>query len=151
MRNLQEQEVTRAIIITQNSDWGKRISKAYHEEWNNSDGEILDHIVYDPNEKNFSDIITKALHINESSRTKKFHRKSNPKKLKFEARRRQDIDVILLATDHDNTRQIIPQLRFHKAEKLPVFAGSRAFAFTQDVSFYKDLDGLYFLDIPHVK
>ncbi|MDC3067384.1 penicillin-binding protein activator, partial [Pseudomonadota bacterium] len=57
-------------------------------------------------------------------------------------------DVILLAMDHENARQIIPQLRFHKAEKLPVFAGSRAFAFTRDVSFYKDLDGLYFLDVP---
>ena len=51
----------RAIVITQNSNWGKRISKAYHEEWNNSDGEILDHIIYEPNEKNFSDIITKNI------------------------------------------------------------------------------------------
>ena len=141
-------EGTRAIIITQNSNWGLRISKAYLEEWRNSDGVILDHIVYDPSEKNFSDIISKALHINESHARKNFIAKVIQKKLKFEARRRQDIDVILLATDHDNTRQIIPQLRFHKAEKLPVFAGSRAFAFRQDVSFYKDLDGLYFLDIP---
>ena len=138
----------RAIVITQNSNWGKRISKAYHEEWNNSDGEILDHIIYEPNEKNFSDIITKILHIDESYARKNFISKLIQKKIKFEARRRQDIDVILLATDHNDARQIIPQLRFHKAEKLPVFATSRAFAFTQDISFYKDLDGLYFLDMP---
>ncbi len=138
----------RAIVITQNSNWGKRISKAYHEEWNNSDGEILDHIIYQPREKNFSEIITKALHIDKSYARKNFIAKLVQKKIKFEARRRQDIDVILLATDHDDARQIIPQLRFHKAEKLPVFASSRAFAFTQDISFYKDLDGLYFLDMP---
>ena len=138
----------RAIVITQNSKWGQRISKAYLEEWIRSDGELLDHIIYDPNEQKFSDIITKALHIDASHARKNFIAKLVQKKIKFEARRRQDIDVILLATDHNNARQIIPQLRFHKAEKLPVFAGSRAFTFTQDVSFYKDLDGLYFLDIP---
>ena len=138
----------RAIIITQKSNWGKRISKAYHEEWSNSDGEILDHIVYDSSEKNFSDIISKALHIDESYARKNFITKLIQQKIKFEARRRQDIDVILLATDHNDARQIVPQLRFHKAEKLPVFASSRAFAFTQDISFYKDLDGLYFLDMP---
>ncbi|OUU75468.1 MAG: hypothetical protein CBC29_04000 [Methylococcaceae bacterium TMED69] len=138
----------RAIIIAQDSNWGQRISKAYLEEWSNSHGEILDHIVYDPNEKNFSEIITKVLHIDESHARKNMITKLIQKKIKFEARRRQDIDVILLAMDHENARQIIPQLRFHKAEKLPVFAGSRAFAFTQDVSFYKDLDGLYFLDVP---
>ena len=82
----------------------------YNEEWNNSDGEILEHIIYESDEKNFSEIITKALHIDESNARKNIIAKLTQEKIKFEARRRQDIDVILLATDHDDARQIIPQL-----------------------------------------
>ena len=137
-----------AIVITQNTDWGRRTSNAYQKEWINSGGEILDNIVFDKNETNFSKIITETLHITQSHFRKNTLEKLLQEKVKFEARRRQDIDVILLATDHDDTRQILPQLRFHKAERLPIFASSRAFTFEKDISFYKDMDGLYFADMP---
>ena len=126
-----------AIVITQNTDWGRRTSNAYQKEWINSGGKILDNIVFDKNETNFSKIITETLHITQSHFRKNTLEKLLQEKVKFEARRRQDIDVILLATDHNDTRQILPQLRFHKAERLPIFASSRAFTFKKDISFWK--------------
>ena len=82
---------TRAIIITQNTNWGQRISRAYQEEWSNSEGKVLANIVFDPSQKNFSEIIIRALHIDESYKRRKNLAKLIQSKLKFEARRRRGI------------------------------------------------------------
>jgi outer membrane PBP1 activator LpoA protein len=67
--------------------------------------------------------------------------------LEFEPRRRQDIDVIFVATNPSNGRLLAPQLRFHYAGDLPTYATSEVFGIA-DNARDADLDGILFPDSP---
>jgi len=68
--------------------------------------------------------------------------------LGFESRRRQDVDLVVLAAFPQQGRQIRPQLQFHKAGDLPVYATSHVFTGHADAAHDRDLDGVSFGDMP---
>ena len=69
-------------------------------------------------------------------------------KLKFDARPREDVDFIFLATDAKHARLIKPQLSYHRASKVPVYATSHVFTGRGNPGLDVDLDGIQFGDMP---
>ena len=68
------------------------------------------------------------------------------KKFKFNPRRRQDINVILLAASPTQARQIRPALKFYFAGNIPVYATSNIYSGIEKPQLDKDLDGIIFGD-----
>ena len=140
----------RMLLIHPNSDWGARISQTYRETWRKLGGEVVSEISFDPNKSDYSKLIKKALNINHSIARKNLIRALLGTKLQFEYRRRDDIDIIVMAANEAQARQILPQLRFHKAENIPIFSSSHVFSEVNIQANKKDLEGLIFGDAPWV-
>ncbi len=64
------------------------------------------------------------------------------------ARRRQDIDAVLLIARPEAARLIKPVLNYQHATELPVYAGSHLFSGQVDVVRDRDLEGILFCDMP---
>ncbi|MEC9256157.1 MAG: penicillin-binding protein activator, partial [Pseudomonadota bacterium] len=68
--------------------------------------------------------------------------------VEFEPRRRQDADWLFLVALPEQARQIKPTLAFNFAGDLPVYATSHVFSGEVDVRKDRDLNGIYFCDVP---
>jgi outer membrane PBP1 activator LpoA protein len=90
------------------------------------------------------------LKINESKERLKRLRWLLKQDIKFENRRRQDIDFVFLAAFPRQARQIRPELKFYSAGNLPVYATSHIYTGKLDPARDIDMDGVIFGDIPWV-
>jgi hypothetical protein len=68
--------------------------------------------------------------------------------VRFEARRRQDVDMVFIAANSRQARLIKPQLKFHHAQDLPVYATSHISASNGNPDDDRDLNEILFVDIP---
>jgi outer membrane PBP1 activator LpoA protein len=62
--------------------------------------------------------------------------------------RRLDVDVIFLAANSAQARLIRPQLRFHDAGDIPLYATARIFSGQPDTARNQDLNGIRFPATP---
>jgi uncharacterized protein len=69
-------------------------------------------------------------------------------KLVFEPRPRQDLECIFLAATARSARLIKPQLNYHRARNVPVYATSHIYTGKPDPANDADLDGIRFGDMP---
>ncbi len=138
----------RALIIAPDSAWGKRLMAAYADTWEQIGGVVLAKVFYTDEAESYPDAVKRALNIDLSeARATGLRRKLNVP-VEAEPRRRADVDVVLLAGFPDNARQILPQLRYFRAENVPVFATSHVYAGGTDAERDGDLNGLVFGDMP---
>ncbi|MCK7580282.1 MAG: penicillin-binding protein activator [Chromatiales bacterium] len=103
---------------------------------------------YLPDQSDYSDPVKRLLNVAQSEERKDRLETVVKTKLKFEARPREDIDVIFLAADSRHARLIRPQLSYHRASKVPVYATSRVFTGRGNPGLDVDLDGIQFGDMP---
>ena len=130
----------RVAILSPLSRWGDRVVDSFKDEWLQEDGEIAGEIRYKPNSQ-FSQLAGELLLVNQSQqRAKKLNRLLG-EKLGFEARRRQDVDMIFTPSYPEQARQLKPALAYQFAGKLPVYATSSAYSGSYDRK-NRDLDGL---------
>jgi hypothetical protein len=138
---------SRALIIAPNSAWGARLTGAYNKAWQELGGTVLAQISYSDSADAYPSAIRRALNIDMSEARAAALRRTLGIPLHSEARIRADVNVILLAAFPNNARQLLPQLRYFRADTIPVFATSNVFngnTKTDDV----DLNGLVFGDMP---
>ena len=139
---------TRALIIAPDSAWGRRLMAAYADTWEEIGGAVLAKVFYADEAEAYSDAVKRALNIDLSDARASALRRKLAVPVETEPRRRADVDVILLAGFPDNARQILPQLRYFRAENVPVFATSHVYAGGTDAERDGDLNGLVFGDMP---
>jgi hypothetical protein len=143
---------TRVAAISPDSEWGQRVAKAFNERWLQLGGHVVEAQHYDTKLNDYSLPIRRLLNVDESEeRSKAVRAMLSPapdQKLEFTPRRRQDIDFIFMAAFSRQARLIRPQLRFHYAAKVPVYATSHAFDGTVDKEMDRDMDGVQFPDMP---
>ena len=139
---------TRALIIAPDSAWGRRLMAAYADTWEQIGGAVLAQVFYADEAEAYSDAVKRALNIDLSEARASGLRRKLAVPVETEPRRRADVDVILLAGFPDNARQILPQLRYFRAENVPVFATSHVYAGGTDAERDGDLNGLVFGDMP---
>lgn len=139
---------SRAAIITPSSAWGQRIAKAFSARWRQFGGHVVEKQTYDAKKSDYSLPIRQLLNVDESQRRKKNLTRLLGKKLEFIPRRRQDIDFIFMAAASKQARLIKPQLRFHHAPKVPVYATSHSYSGSINAGMDRDMDGVLFCDMP---
>jgi outer membrane PBP1 activator LpoA protein len=139
---------SRAAIITPATAWGTRVAKAFTERWLELDGRVVEKQTYDAKESDYSLPIRQLLNVDDSENRKKDLRWILGQKIEFIPRRRQDIDFIFMAASSRQARLIKPQLRFHHAPKIPVYATSHSYGGTVNKDMDRDMDGVLFSDMP---
>ena len=136
-----------AVALIPSTDWGLRLLGSFQSEFKRLGGELLQFRAYDPDGQDFSQAITTLLNLARSNQRYQRLAANIGIPLEFEPRRRQDIDVIFVATSATNGRLLAPQLRFHYAGDLPTYATSAVYG-PAGGSSDRDLDGILFPDSP---
>ncbi|MDH3327007.1 MAG: penicillin-binding protein activator [Gammaproteobacteria bacterium] len=138
----------RAAIIFPDGRWGKRVSKAFQDEWEKLGGETVTETDYQSKKNDFSAPIKSLLAIDKSTQRQRDLSKLLRTRLKFEARRRQDIDFVFMAAFPKQARLIPPQLKFFHAAKIPIYATSHSFSGRINRKKDRDLDSVIIGDMP---
>jgi outer membrane PBP1 activator LpoA protein len=139
---------TRAIALVPDSSWGERLLAAFAEQWRKLGGTLLGQIAYTNDPSAYAMSVKQALNIDLSEARAAALRKFLRRPIVFEPRRRADVDFVFLAAFPVNARQLLPQLRYYRAEAVPVYATSHVFTGVIDTGRDQDLDGVIFGDMP---
>lgn len=133
----------RALILAQDSDWGRRLAEAFETAMRAGGGQVLGSGFYGSNQVDHSDLLEALLGLNESSARLTALSRLLGEDLRSEPQRRSDIDVIFLASRADEARLLRPQLRFFRAEAVPVVATSYSLDGVPDPHRDADLRGIF--------
>ena len=145
-----EDGMHRALIIAIEGEWGHRLVRSFTERWLEDGGKVIDYINYQANTTDFSVPVKNLLNIIGSDiRARTLQQKLN-RRLKSESRLRQDADMIFLVADPTAARQIVPQLRFYRADDIPVYSTRFLFSGALTTQFDNDINGVMFTDFPWV-
>ncbi len=137
-----------AAIISPDDKWGKRLAAAFQQEWERFGGTVSTQASYNAKDNDFSQPIRSLLAIDQSNQRKQALAKLLKTKIRFEPRRRQDIDMIFMASQPRQARLIPPQLKFYHAEKLPIYTTSHSFSGRFNRKSDTDLNGIIIADMP---
>lgn len=140
----------RALVITPDSDWGKRLHMAFKTEFEQLGGVVLEQSSYYPLEEDFN-LAVKSL-LNTDISKQRANRLVDLLRLNIhsETRSRQDVDMIFIGAKHQHAKQITPQLYFERAGKVPLYATSNIYVFTSNSEEYTDMNNILFTDIPWI-
>ena len=139
---------SQANVLTPEGIWGDRVFRSFLDRWESLGGVLSEHQTYDVKNNDFSDPIRKFLNLDESDERRRALEQTLGRKVKFEPRRRRDVDFIFLAAHTQKAREIRPQLQFHFAADLPVYTTSHVYSGAPDPKHDLDLEGLRFPDMP---
>lgn len=138
----------RAAVLFPANGLGQRLHEAFATHFARLGGVVAAAQPYTPGENEYSAPVKQLMGIDRSEARRQALEKSLRTKLKFEPRPRADIDAIFLAADPRHGRLIKPQLNYHRASDVPVYATSHIFTGKGDAARDVDLDGIMFGDMP---
>jgi outer membrane PBP1 activator LpoA protein len=141
---------TRAALITPTGTWGSRIAQAFHDRWLELGGTVAVTANYEPQENDYAVPLRTMLNIDGSDRRLQQVEHLLGHSLEFQPRRRQDIDFIFVAAFPRQARLLRPQIKFHHADDLTVYATSHAFTGMIAPDEDRDMDGTVIGDMPWV-
>lgn len=136
-----------AVALIASTDWGYRVLNSFRAEFEALGGNLLAFSGFDSSRQDFSAKIKSILNIDRSNERRRRLAANLGVALKFEPRRRRDVDMIFLAADAPAGRLIAPQLRFYSAGDIPTYA-TRDIYEPGDTTSNTDLDGVLFPDAP---
>ena len=139
---------TQAVMLYPKGAWGERVSNAFRQRWQQLGGIINASEIYQTEKSEYSTPLKKVLGIEGSANRLKALANVIQTKPKFEPRLRRDIEFIFMAAYPLAARQIMPQLAFHQATHIPVYATSHTFSGSADKKADSDLDGVIVGDMP---
>lgn len=133
-----------AAIISLDDEWGKRLNRSFKEAWEQLGGKTNAELPLNAN-----------THLSEALRSFLFPEvkagflSKQLKKSSGQGLYRKDIDFILLLMFPEQARQVLPLLKYYRAENIPVYATSHIYG-AADPALNKDLEDLIFCDMPWV-
>lgn len=137
-----------AALLYPNTALGRRLQTSFVATWQRLGGIVVSEQEYLSGQSDYSEPVKRLLNIVQSEARKERLENLAKMKLKFEARPREDIDFIFLAADARHARLIKPQLSYHRATRVPVYATSYVFTGRGDPNLDTDLNGILFGDMP---
>ncbi|MEK6750050.1 MAG: penicillin-binding protein activator [Pseudomonadota bacterium] len=140
----------RAVALYPDSPLGARLYAAFKERFEQAGGKMLAAEAYAGDKSDFASAIRNVLALQQSERRHKSVASLLKAELKFEPRRRQDINFIFMVAMPRQARLIPPQLSFHHAADLPVYATSHSYVGKRDSAADRDLNGVIIGDMPWV-
>ncbi|MEJ8569003.1 penicillin-binding protein activator [Elongatibacter sediminis] len=141
-REMRARGLLRALVLAPESEWGERMAAVFNDEFLRENTEIVASTRYLESENDHSAVLERLLQIDASKARAQRLENTLQMDLNFEPVRRDDIDVIFLAASASQGLLLRPQLRFHSAGRLPVYATSRIYSGVPDRARDQDLDGV---------
>ncbi len=138
----------KAAAIYPDSDWGARVYNAFRERWEELGGIIVENQTYDMKKSDYAVPIKQLLNIDESEKRYRTLKTLLREKIEYEPRRRKDVDFIFMAAFSRQGRLLRPQLRFHRASDIPVYATSHVFSGSLKPDMDRDMNDVRFSDMP---
>ena len=145
-----EDGARRALVIEPDGEWGQRLVQSFTDRWQAGAGRIIDYINYQNNSTDFSSPVRRLLNITGSETRAKLLQQRLNKRMKSETRIRHDADMIFLVADPTAARQIVPQLRFYRANSIPVYSTRFLYSGSSTTQLDNDINGVMFTDFPWV-
>jgi outer membrane PBP1 activator LpoA protein len=139
-----------ALIITPGNPWGERILNAFSAHWRQLGGRILEHIALQQDSQDYSTPAKQILNIDNSEQRAKLLKSKLNRKIFNEPRRRMDADFIFIATIPNAGRQLVPQLRFYRADDLKFYSISNIYSGTLNPQADSDINNVIFADMPWI-
>ena len=139
---------SKAIVFAREGPWGTRVYRAFADTWERLGGVLLEGRMLTRDATGTGDLAAGALGVLGSLERARELGRIIGRKVEFEPRRRQDIDVVFVAAFPAGARQLMPQLAFHHGADLPVHATSHVWSGVPDPTNDRDLDGVVFGDMP---
>ena len=129
----------RLLIVHSQARWSRRALQAFTDSWPSAvtTAEFVDI-------KNLTEAVGEAMQVAASETRRIEIANILGQQLEFLPRARRDLDGVIALTTHVESQALVPALRFHFADKLPVFATSQA-AKGQDL---KNLRGFELTQMP---
>ena len=140
----------RALVLTPDTLLGDRLADAFVKHLLELGGEVSRHTRFINNTTDFSSPVKELLNIDKSEQRARDLRNKLKIKIHNIERRRQDADFIFTVAIPEDARQLIPQLRFHYADNLPVYSTSHIFTGIIDSAKDIDLNDVIFIDMPWI-
>lgn len=139
-----------ALILSPQGNWETRLITAFSQHFEEGEDRTLDIQYYEKNKVDFSGPLKQALLINQSESRHKELSAIVGKKLKYQPRRRQDIDAIFLIARPELARLMRPQINYQYATELPVYSTSHIFSGTENITKDRDINDVIFCDMPWI-
>jgi len=137
------------LTISPDNKWGNKVVEAFVTKWRSLNGQLADSFSFSTAKKtDLAHNIAAMLHVDQSQHRGRQLETLFGKRLKTIVRRRQDIDGIFLLATPNQARQIRPLLNFYYANNVPVFSIANIYQGLLDPRKDRDLDGIYFTDMP---
>ena len=137
-----------ALVLVPDTEWGYRLQSAFSKRFESHGGHVVGSNIYPARKNDYSAAITTLLNLTTSNQRKSILQQTIKEQVQFEARRRQDVDMIFIAANSRQARLIKPQLKFHHAQDLPVYATSHISTSNGKPADDRDLNEILFVDIP---
>lgn len=144
-----EHNYHRAVIIAPDNPWGQSIAQTFMSRWEELDGELVANLAFS-NQRQVNQEIHQLLGVADSERRQAVLQNILKEKVRSVPRRRHDIDVIFLAAQPYQARQIRPLLKFYYGGNIPVYATSSVYSGYPSPQKDNDLNGIAFCDAPWV-
>ncbi|MCP4391067.1 MAG: penicillin-binding protein activator [Gammaproteobacteria bacterium] len=141
-------ERNHALVLVPDTEWGYRLQRAFTKRFESLGGQVVGSSAYPAKKNDYSAAIKNLLNLTTSNHRKSILQQVIKEQVEFDARRRQDVDMIFIAANSRQARQIKPQLKFHHAQDLPVYATSHISSSTGKPDDDRDLNEILFVDIP---
>ena len=135
----------RILIIRSGHEWSIKNATLLAGAWRDAGGEVVDEIKIESPQIAVTSMAA-ILGINLSNERAKKIRRFTSNNLKFQPRRRRDIDAIILVTEPEIAKAVKPALAYYFADTLPVYALNRAIP--TDDFLHPDLSGVRYCDLP---
>ena len=138
------------LVLASETPLGNRLAETFKEHWIKLGGEISGQTNYIVNTTDFSSPVKELLNIDKSERRAKDLRNKLNIKIHNVERRREDVDFIFTTAAPIAARQLIPQIRFHHADNLPIYSTSNIYTGIIDSAKDIDLNDVIFIDMPWI-
>ena len=136
------------LMIAPENSWGKRSSEFFKQHWTSRGGDLTADVLYPLSVNDFTKLLKKPLHIDLSENRGLAIKRFINSRVNYTARRRQDIDLVVMLGYPLKARQIKPALDFLYASDVPVIASSHIYNGVNQVGLDRDLSGVEFSSMP---
>lgn len=134
----------RVLLLAPDTDSGKELAAIFQNEYSFGAGRVMNQAFYQPVGNDFSNELKSLLGLLESQARIRRLQSILGTELKAEPQIRPDIDAIVLFANAKLARLMKPQLKFFKAENVPVYSTSQIFTGKVNPQKDKDLNGIRF-------
>jgi outer membrane PBP1 activator LpoA protein len=135
-------------MIAPENSWGKKSADFMRQHWVTKGGSMVEDVRYPISVNDFTKFLKQPLQIDLSEKRGLNIKRFINSRVKYSARRRQDIDVVVMLGYPIKARQIKPALDFLYASDIPVMATSHIFSGLEQTGLDRDLSQVEFTSMP---